>query len=172
MLKGYNFPQYGRNDIDNARWFMFWDYNDYLRGMWGEPPIKVKARGRFVLDTYAGVTWIPAVEEDLEVGFLILGNPPHPDCDFYIQDAYIIPEYQGHGTMSKLIRSLPVGRYSLFVLENNIRAQTFWKHIFGRVYSLRDVLPPVRGCMQWGFLKETVSGEPFPVSQIHGAKMH
>lgn len=70
-------------------------------------------------------------------GFLIIGESPncHPDCDYFICQAYIKPEHRRKGlmteTLRKFIKEHP-GTYCLDVLYGNVYARSFWFKFFKR----------------------------------------
>ncbi len=175
MANLYGVPEYGVNCLprikrDAHRLEMFWEYNTYLRGLSGLPPMPENERVSFFEDNYPGATWLPVWCGKPEVGFLVLGNPPHPDTDFYIQDAFVLPEYQNRGLMTKLVDSLPVGYYSLFILKRNEAAYRFWLGIFGKFFTLRDVLPRDDAYEQFGAFKNYVRGTPWAMETFYGEK--
>jgi predicted acetyltransferase len=122
----------------NARRTMYMNYVKYMRKLCGtEFDIrecllnfeKVHNRG---LDD---VKWIPVMGDGEEVGFFLIGTAPncHPDADFYIEDAYIIPERRRKGYMETAIHAFikdNPGKYCLFIVDNNKVAKKVWPRIF------------------------------------------
>ena len=96
------------------------------------------------------------------IGFLIIGFPPncHPDTNFYIEEAYIKPQYRRQGYMSsvasKFIKDNP-GSYCLFILNRNEAALQFWHKVFAQCgyvpCFLCDVGAGDAYCKQFGFKK-------------------
>ena len=84
----------------------------------------------------SGCTWHDIWMDDQIVGFIIVGvQVPycHPEADYSICEAYILPEYRKRGLMTAVVRSLvedDPGRYSLLVLDGNKYAQAFWPKVF------------------------------------------
>ena len=78
--------------------------------------------------------FIPIYSEG-PVGFFIIGidESCHPDCDYFIAEAYIEKEYRGKGIMSvevgKILRTLK-GTYCLDVFHENKDAKEFWDRVF------------------------------------------
>ncbi len=69
------------------------------------------------------------------VGFIILGHAPNSYgiMDMYVQEFYILEKYQrrGYGTVAvrKIIEKDPTADISLFILEKNKRALSFWNKV-------------------------------------------
>lgn len=96
------------------------------------------------------------------VGFLIVGtkNNCHPDADYYIQEAYILPGWRRKGIMSSAVGNFVrrhEGVYCLFVLKKNEVAKSFWRKVFSELgyveALLRDVGAGDEFCTQYGFVK-------------------
>jgi predicted acetyltransferase len=81
-------------------------------------------------------TWHDIWMDDQIIGFIVIGKHApycHPDTDYAICEAYILPEYRRRGLMTSVVRSLvedDPGRYSLLVLVGNKYAQKFWPKVF------------------------------------------
>lgn len=99
-------------------------------------------------------------EPQVPIGFLVIGFPPncHPNANYYIQEAYIRPEYRQRGYMRATVTSFLVshpGTYCLFVIRGNEKAYLFWKHIFQENQYITCYLPDVGAadecCTQYGF---------------------
>lgn len=79
------------------------------------------------------VYWIDIKDGDDIVGFLIIGKPDtpecHPDADYGIAQAYVMPEYRGRGYMSEAVQGFAAkhpGAYSLLIIKQNEPALKFW----------------------------------------------
>ena len=82
--------------------------------------------------------WYFLYHKDEMVGFLIIGTGEncHPDADFYIEEAYILPTYRNQGLMRDFIQPFILknkGIYCMFILKNHNKAISYWKHIFKEV---------------------------------------
>lgn len=95
-------------------------------------------------------TWIDITCEDNLAGFLIIshwGGDCHPDCDHYISQAYVLPQYRHRGLMSTAVTSYVndhPGTYGLDVLEKNMQADKFWKELLSRLEIEMITLSPAR----------------------------
>ena len=117
---------------------LFSDCLDYLDSLTGEHSSPNKKKTYYYStrnNPYA--KWIDIVDSDLNkpVGFLVIGTDPncHPDADYYIQEAYISPEYRRKGLMSKAVSDFikeHEGTYCLFIIDNNEIALKFWSAVF------------------------------------------
>lgn len=96
------------------------------------------------------------------VGFFVVGTKTncHPDADYYIQEAYVIPEYRRNGLMSSTVKKFVgshEGVYCLFIINGNVVAKFFWKKIFSELgygeLHLKDVGAGDNLCTQYGFMK-------------------
>lgn len=108
-------------------------------------------------------TWYDIRLENGEiVGFLIIGQNTncHPDADFFIDQAYILPKFRKRGLMTKAISEFIEenrGRFCLFIIDNNTYARSFWFKTFAGLgyvpLYLRDVgaLKDETGISQYGF---------------------
>lgn len=90
--------------------------------------------------------WHDIYVNDCLVGFLITSSilpNCHPDADYSICEAYVMPEYRQKGLMSNLVQrftSEHPGIYCLLVLEGNQYAQHFWNHLFHHLGATDVVL--------------------------------
>lgn len=85
--------------------------------------------------------WIAVKDGDQEIGFIILGigrnlmrRAKEPMVDYFIQDAYIKPEYRRKGIMSKEVEKMLDGYkgiMGLYILKTNKPALAFWHKIVG-----------------------------------------
>ena len=81
-------------------------------------------------------TWHDIHMDDQIIGFIVMANRVpyvHPECDYAICEAYIIPEYRRRGLMTQVVRSLVEeypGQYCLLVLDGNEYAKKFWNKVF------------------------------------------
>ena len=69
------------------------------------------------------------------VGQLIVCQYPdcHPDADYFISQAYIIPKARKHGLMTKTVTDFVIthpGTYCMLVCNGNIYALRFWDKLF------------------------------------------
>lgn len=95
--------------------------------------------------------WIDIVGDSGQLcGFLIISSLPedcHPDCDWYICQAYVIPEYREQGFMTnavfKFIRNNP-GIYGFDILRGNDYAEKFWLNIFKKIRAEKVELSRLR----------------------------
>lgn len=80
--------------------------------------------------------WHDIIWDDQLVGFMITsGVLPncHPDADYSICEAYIVPEYRRKGLMSATVQRFVCehpGIYCLLVIQGNRNAQHFWTNLF------------------------------------------
>ena len=79
--------------------------------------------------------WIDITEGGKVIGFLIMGygDNSHPDADFYIMEAFILPGYRSRRLMENALKNYMKtheGIYCYYVLKKNINALNFWKHCF------------------------------------------
>ena len=65
-----------------------------------------------------------------------IGHNCHEECDYYIQDFYIIPQFRkqhiGQSVVERFTKEHP-GRYCLRVIESNEPAQRFWKTVWNKI---------------------------------------
>lgn len=80
--------------------------------------------------------WLDIYSGERLAGFLIIGTAgieKHPDSDFSIAEAFVLPGCRGMGLMTgkvtEYVKSRP-GIYSLIVLKENAYARHVWKEIF------------------------------------------
>lgn len=94
------------------------------------------------------------------IGFLIIGFHPncHPHANYYIEEAYIKPQYRCMGYMTRAISDFihrHTGIYCLFILNENIAAYRFWMNLFAKLgyceCFLIDVGAGDEYCTQYGF---------------------
>lgn len=150
------------------------DYFDELQMIDGKPLLSDKQQdmlfARHVKEVQDGYgAWIDINCEDKLVGFLIVVQAPncHPDADYFVEQAYIIPSHRNHGVMSSVVDSFvqeQPGKYCLFVLKRNGKAKKFWDDAFaGAGYSpcyLRDVGATHAGIQQYGYAKSIIPQRP------------
>ena len=73
------------------------------------------------------------------VGFLIIGKSgieKHPDSDYAIAEAYILPGHRGMGLMTAAVHEYVgahPGTYSILVLQDNAYAKHFWTKLFNNL---------------------------------------
>lgn len=106
--------------------------------------------------------WIDIFDNNNLIGFLIIGRGLncHPDADFFIQEAYIVPAYRNQGHMTSAITRYIQnhgGKICLLILNENHIAKIFWKNTFDKLgykqIELRDVGATDEFCSQYGFEK-------------------
>lgn len=109
---------------------------------------------------WCDVQWVPIKVKTQEVGFIVLYTHPncHPDADWYIEDAYVMPEYRNQGLMQKAVQTWVKehpGTYCLFIVDSNEPARHMWPTVFEKMgyvpITLRQVLPHKDGLTQYGF---------------------
>ena len=77
--------------------------------------------------------------DDNIAGFCLLTKAPYvlkKDCDYCINEFFIIGSYRGKGIVyeiCKVIFAQHPGRYSLEVIDANVRAMSFWKKLIVEV---------------------------------------
>lgn len=71
-------------------------------------------------------------------GFVIIakgkGYMTKMDCQYYIGDVYLKPEYRRQGIMTKVFKELFAenpGKYGLYIMDNNKVAHSFWSKLVG-----------------------------------------
>lgn len=147
------------------------DYFDELQMIEGKPLLSDRQQdtlfARHVKEVQDGYgMWIDINCGDELVGFLIVVQAPncHPDADYFVEQAYIIPSHRNHGVMSSVVDSFvqeQPGKYCLFILNRNEKAKKFWNDAFaGAGYVpcyLRDVGATHDGIEQYGYAKSVVS---------------
>ena len=84
----------------------------------------------------ADCSWRNVYYEGELVGFLIIGKAgieKHPDSDYAIAEAYILPGHRGMGLMTTAVQEYVethAGTYSVLVLKDNVYAKHFWAKLF------------------------------------------
>lgn len=150
-----------------VRFKMFCDYLNELQTIKGLSPLKNKQLKKMYKNyiSETNTKWIDIFADELKkdiIGFLIIGYPPncHPDADFYIEEAYVIPEFRRQKHMSLTVSRFieaNEGIYCLFILNNNIPARHFWPEVFAKhgysQFELIDVGAGDEHCRQYGFKK-------------------
>lgn len=95
-------------------------------------------------------------------GFFVVGTKTncHPDADYYIQEAYVIPKYRRNGLMSSTVKEFVgshEGIYCLFIINGNEIAKSFWGKVFFELgyeeIHLREVGAGDDLFTQYGFMK-------------------
>lgn len=80
------------------------------------------------------------------VGFLIVSTLPycHPECDYFICQSYLKPEYRGKGLMTgavvEWVKAHP-GKYCLDIIFGNKHAKSFWYRRFWELGYIGIELP-------------------------------
>lgn len=147
------------------------EYLGELNNITGLPPLTDEQLNKKLLEYINNITPettridIRHKESNKVIGFLYIGYPPncHPDADFYIQEAYIIPEFRHQGYMrneiQKFVKNNP-GRYCLFIINNNAYAKLFWDKLFCSLgykqCPLSDVGAGDEYCTQYGYERKTI----------------
>lgn len=149
-------------DIESTGYKMFSSYLDELQTICNLPLID-DGKKEFLfneIQCYEFSKWVNVIANGNIVGFFIIGTGEncHPDADYYIQEAYIKPEYRRKGYMSYAISDYVkrhAGIYCLFILNNNQIGHAFWHVLFDRIgykpYDLTDVGAADEDCTQYGF---------------------
>lgn len=155
-------------DIESTGYKMFSSYLDELQSMCNLPLIDDK-RKEFLfseIQCYEFSKWVNVIANGNIVGFFIIGTGEncHPDADYYIQEAYIQPEYRRKGYMSYAISEYVKrhrGIYCLLILNKNYIAKTFWPEVFRKLgympRPLSDVGATDEDCQQYGFEPKIMS---------------
>jgi len=79
------------------------------------------------------------IAADNIAGFCVLTKPPYvikADCDYCINEFFIIGSYRKKGIAReacKVIFDQHPGRYCFEVIDNNVRAKSFWKKLIAEV---------------------------------------
>lgn len=93
--------------------------------------------------------WITIFEKGKKIGFLIIGiDEHHPSCDYFIAQAYILPEYRNQGRMTQTFKEFEKthsGKYSYFVIHNNHIAIKFWENLFEALGYEKFNIPELKG---------------------------
>lgn len=153
----------------DLRYQMYVEYVRHVKGLLGElfdGGVCLRNFEKFE-EEWCNVQWVPVKIKTQEVGFFTVYQKPncHPDADFYIQDAYMMPEARNQGLMQKafqkFVKENP-GKYCLFIVDNNEPARHMWPAVFEKLgyepLELRDVLPKKAGLTQYGWgPKESLS---------------
>lgn len=147
------------------------DYLDELHAIQRLMPLTYQMKLGFYAEARMGPCskWIDVCDEQGKViGFLIVGwkENCHPAAHWFVQDAYIKPEYRKLGYMtravSNYVRENP-GTYCLFVLTKNQYAYHFWHKVFEQLgyqpHALCDVGAGDEHCIQYGFAPMEKRGE-------------
>ena len=119
------------------------------------------------LQDFNNYTWIRLLERNKQVGFLIIGSNQrcHPDCDYFIAQAYVLPKYRDQGRMTaafKRFEAMHPGKYCMFILHENILARHFWRKTFEELGYVKFNIPELKGtfdkeiCDQVAYRKEKV----------------
>lgn len=107
------------------------------------------------------VQWIDIVKDGCPIGFLLIGygQNKHPSSDYYIQEAFILPEHRRERRMFRVVSeflSLHKGKYCMFILNSNKVAKAFWRKVVKENHckwiSLIDVGAADEYCQQYGFV--------------------
>lgn len=124
-------------------------YNDYLRELENYAPEPFTETADEIIQKYKRnrCNDIRIIfHEGSPAGFLIIGKHPncHPDCNYFICQSYIAPEYRKKGLMTKALADFEKdhkGRYCLDVLFKNFYARMFWFKRFKELGYVDITLP-------------------------------
>ena len=88
-------------------------------------------------------------------GFIIIGKGVrcHPEADYFIEQAYIVPSHRGEKWMTLAVRMFVIyhpGIYVLQVIDGNKRAEKFWNTVFMSLGYERKELSLIEGTVQSG----------------------
>lgn len=124
-------------------------YEDYLRELeeYEEEPFNTTAEevlGEYRAERCNMINLL--FDEGKLAGFLIIGTAPncHPDCDYFIGQAYVRPESRRKGIMTSALSDFERkhhGRYCLDVLFRNFPARMFWFKRFKELEYTPITLP-------------------------------
>lgn len=146
----------------DIRYQMLCNYLDELWAIKGLPPQTEIEKFKFFAEITGSdcTQWVDICDGNNLIGFLIVGTAPncHPDADYYVEEAYVKPDYRRKGHMLHAFSEFErkhKGIYCLFVLNKNEGAKNFWKTTFAKLgylpYFLRDVGAGDEFCTQYGF---------------------
>lgn len=141
------------------------DYLIELRLIAGLPPLSEEQLSKkcrdYLFDPHG--EWVDVFSEEHKViGFIIIGHAPncHPDADYYIEEAYIMPEYRRKKYMSNAVSEYlksHKGTYCLFIISSNKPALSFWSKAFREngyfPLELKEVLVVEPHIKQYGFTR-------------------
>ncbi len=139
------------NKKNEKRFSLFMDYHAEMLKMCPQMPTHDEESMRKICKNYLvnpNYTWIDLVKDKVLVGFVIIasGSECHPDCDFFLQDAYLIPDKRGKGDMTRALSmyiNKNPGIYYLHVLEVNQNAKKFWEHLFADCLNATQIDKPL-----------------------------
>lgn len=144
------------------RYQMYLEYMKHIQGLLGEIFDGGQCLRQFekLDEGWCNVQWVPVKLKSKEVGFFTVYQAPncHPDCDFYIEDSYVIPEARNQGLMQKAVQKFITenpGKYCLFIVDCNEPARHMWPAVFQKLgyesLVLPNVLPEKPGITQYGW---------------------
>lgn len=144
------------------RYQMYLEYMKHIQGLLGEIFDGGQCLRQFekLDEGWCNVQWVPVKLKSKEVGFFTVYQAPncHPDCDFYIEDSYVIPEARNQGLMQKAVQKFITenpGKYCLFIVDCNEPARHMWPAVFQKLgyesLELPNVLPEKPGITQYGW---------------------
>lgn len=145
-----------------VRYQMYLEYMKHIKGLLGELFDGGQCLRQFekLDEGWCNVQWVPVKLKSKEVGFFTVYQAPncHPDCDFYIEDSYMMPEARNQGLMQKAVQKFVTenpGKYCLFIVDCNEPARHMWPAAFQKLgyapMELRSVLPEKPGMTQYGW---------------------
>lgn len=118
-------------------------YEDYIKELSTFEPELTKYSSEQIVgwaeDYMAKAIWVDIYKTADIVGFFIIGTSAdncHPDCDYYISQAYLDPAYRKQGLMTSTAVDFideHQGLYGYDVLKDNQYADFYWKKMFKSV---------------------------------------
>ena len=161
--------KYKEETLMNIRRALLKDYLNELQTTYDIPPLSEvmenDAYHEYMLQQKDNMEWIDIYANDgnKPIGFVMIASEPcyHPDVDYYIAEAYISPEFRRQGLMTTTVSEFinaHDGIYSLFVIKDNLKANSFWTRLFVNhgygPYTLTDVGIKADYCDELAFKKE------------------
>lgn len=109
-------------------------YEDYCRELESFLDVPLDIDAVEVVSGYRKRRWNSIkllFDEGMLAGFLIIGTAPncHPDCEYFIAQAYVAPESRRKGIMTKAVSEFVKdhrGKYCMDILYKNYSARIFW----------------------------------------------
>lgn len=156
-----------------VRYQMYLEYMKHIKGLLGELFDGGQCLHQFekLDEGWCNAQWVPVKLKSKEVGFFTVYQAPncHPDCDFYIEDSYMMPEARNQGLMQKAVQKFVTenpGKYCLFIVDCNEPARHMWPAVFQKLgyapLELRNVLPEKLGITQYGWAPTVQSPKELP----------
>lgn len=149
--------------LNKIRHSLYADYIKDLEAIKGKPFPDTDEEKRQWCQDYIDqnhCNWIDITQDGLIVGFLIICTFPecHPDCDYFISQSYVHPDYRKHHLMTNAVHKFVTehtGNYCLMILKRNDYAKRFWFNLFQdlnyKPLDLRIVCEMEEDEIQYGF---------------------